>query len=137
MKALTVEEAKKAARKAAREKWELQLLFQLKVRGLDKAFVREYRLPEEKRLFRWDFGDPLNKVLIEVQGGIWSPGKAAHSSGAGIMRDQEKLNLATFHGYRVFQCNDNTLRDQTFIGLIELFYKRLSDNGQLYGLPPR
>ena len=44
---------------------------------------------------------PEEKILVEVQGGIYTRG--AHSRGVGLERDYEKLNLAQLNGFRVFQ----------------------------------
>ena len=75
-------------------------------------YEREYTaIPD--RNFRFDFhcrrnqnyhknplNYPVNKLLVEVQGGVWLKGKSGHSSGAGITRDCEKLSLAAVAGYR-------------------------------------
>jgi len=53
------------------------------------------------RRFRWDYAIQEIRVLIEIQGGIWSGG--AHGRGTGIMRDMEKLNYAASHGWRCLQ----------------------------------
>jgi hypothetical protein len=130
---LTAVEARKAKRKADREKWEQQLLVQLRQRGLAKFFVQEWTIPNGWKNYRWDFADPMNKVVIEVQGGLFTRGKAAHSSPMGIIRDQDKINLASFNDYAPFQCNEKTIKDQSFVSMLALFYKRLSETGKLYG----
>lgn len=59
--------------------------------------VREFKaIPSRK--FRWDFAWPEQKLLVEVNGGTW--GKGGHSTGSGIARDYEKLNLANLAGWR-------------------------------------
>jgi len=79
---------------------EQALAFQFRLAGLPIP-IQEYKAIPGRR-FRWDFaflGKPGESVLlIEIQGGIWKPG--GHSSGIGITRDCEKLNLATLAGYR-------------------------------------
>jgi very-short-patch-repair endonuclease len=52
------------------------------------------------RKFAFDFAEPTSRVLIEIQGGIWT--KGGHSSGTGISRDCEKSRLAQLHGWCVF-----------------------------------
>lgn len=42
-------------------------------------------------------------VLVEYEGGIFSPGKRGHSSIAGIQRDIEKSNLAQIAGFTVIR----------------------------------
>jgi len=62
------------------------------------AFEREFHAIPGRR-YRWDFR--IGDILIEVQGGTWADSRSGHSTGAGIKRDCEKLNLATLHGWRV------------------------------------
>ena len=57
--------------------------------------------PVPKRKFRLDFAHPDTKVGIEISGSIWR--KGGHSSGVGLMRDYEKMNLAQANGWIVFQ----------------------------------
>jgi very-short-patch-repair endonuclease len=76
---------------------ERALWFMLKVHKLPLP-EREYEcIPDRK--FRWDMAWPEHKVAVEIQGGIWS--KGAHSSGRGLLRDYEKLNLAQLHDWTV------------------------------------
>ena len=75
--------------------------FQLRAVGLE-GFVREYAAIPGRR-FRFDFAftEPHHRLLVEVQGGIWQ--KSGHTSGRGVTRDMEKLNLAQLAGWRVMQ----------------------------------
>lgn len=82
------------------------LATQLRFAGLD-GFKREVR-PIPGRRFRFDFAFLEPRLLIEVQGGTWAMG--AHSTGQGISRDTEKLNLATIHGWRVLQFTTDQIR---------------------------
>jgi hypothetical protein len=61
------------------------------------APVGEYKAIEGRR-FRWDFAWPEQKLLVECQGAIWVRG--GHSTGVGITRDAEKINIATLNGWR-------------------------------------
>lgn len=49
-----------------------------------------------------DFAWPLEKILLEVQGGVWSE-RSGHSGGTGITNDCVRGNLAALHGYRVIR----------------------------------
>lgn len=69
--------------------------------------IREYKAIPGRR-FRWDFCWHEFRLLLEVQGGVWS--KGSHSSGAGINRDTEKLNLATLEGFRCLHVTSNQIR---------------------------
>lgn len=62
--------------------------------------VAEYRF-DQKRRWRADFAIPVARLLIEVEGGIWSGGR--HVRGEGYLRDCEKYNAATLSGWRVFR----------------------------------
>ena len=81
--------------------------------------IREAGLPEPVpqyrfcpwRQFRADYGwPPPVKVLLEYEGATWRPHRG-HSSGAGIRRDVEKQNIASYLGYRVFRVTVDMLRD--------------------------
>ena len=83
------------------------------------AFQREFKaIPGRK--FSFDFAWPERRLLVEVQGGTW--GKGAHSSGAGISRDTEKLNLAVLRGWKVLQFTTDQIRKgQALLWLQEFF----------------
>ena len=53
-----------------------------------------------KRRFLFDFAHLPTRTAIELQGGIWV--KSGHNTGTGLLRDYEKLNLATSLGWKVF-----------------------------------
>lgn len=110
-------------KQAQNKKWEDLLAFHLQSAGLGSLFQREHVIVELGRKWRFDFCDPVNKICIEVQGGIWSKGKTGHSSGSGINKDHDKYNSAQFHGYRVFQVTSDTIRDLSAIDMLVRFYK--------------
>lgn len=60
-------------------------------------FEREARLVPGRR-YRWDFAHRDLRIAIEIQGATYV--KGAHSTGAGIRRDAEKLNAVVLEGYR-------------------------------------
>ncbi len=66
----------------------------------------EYRFLK-KRKFRFDFAHPESKTAIEINGGRWF--KSGHSSGKGLFRDYEKINLAIVEGWVVFQLCDEMI----------------------------
>ena len=73
--------------------------FQLDSAGLT-GYVREFAaIPGRK--FRFDFAFVQERLLIEVQGGVWNGG--AHGRPTGITRDMDKLNQAQIHGWKVLQ----------------------------------
>ena len=93
--------------------------FQLSAIGLD-GFVRESRAIPERR-FRFDFAFVPERVLIEIQGGTWNRG--AHSRGAGLARDYEKLNLSTSNVWRVLQFDTNMIKSGEAIRMAEQILK--------------
>ena len=80
---------------------EAELALQIKALGLPEP-IREYQAIKGRK-FRFDFAwtAPNHRLLVEVQGGIWQ--KSGHTSGRGVTRDMEKLNLAQLAGWRVMQ----------------------------------
>lgn len=77
---------------------EAKLVQQLKALKID--FVQEFQF-HEKRKWRADFHISNTKLLIEVEGGIWSNGR--HTRGKGYLGDMEKYNTATLMGYQVLR----------------------------------
>lgn len=73
------------------------------------AKCKQYGLPEPEReykfhpirRFRFDFCFPDARLAVEIDGGVWLPGGGRHNRGAGYLKDQEKMNLAVLHGWRV------------------------------------
>jgi hypothetical protein len=63
--------------------------------------IHDQVLPVPRRKFRLDFAHVPTKVGIEISGGIWR--KNGHSSGKGLIRDYDKMNLAQMNGWLVFQ----------------------------------
>lgn len=62
--------------------------------------VREFRF-EELRRWRTDFAFPNEKILIEIEGGVFTGGR--HTRGSGFTKDCEKTNHAALFGYRVLR----------------------------------
>lgn len=67
----------------------------------DIELIHDQIRPVPRRKFRLDFAHPESLVGIEISGGIWA--KNGHSSGKGLIRDYEKMNLAQMEGWLVFQ----------------------------------
>lgn len=67
-----------------------------------------------RRRWRFDYADTVNKIAIEIEGGIWSGG--AHSRGKGIMRDIEKYNAAQALGWRVYRTTPGAFKNVKKIG---------------------
>ena len=91
------------------------LAFQIKAKGLPKPDREFYAIPG--RRFRFDFAWPIERVLVEVQGGTWGTG--AHSTGKGISRDCEKHNLAVIEGWRCLDVTTDQIRSGKALRWIE------------------
>lgn len=86
----------------------------LVLRTISPDAVSEFRF-HPSRKWRADFAIPSAKLLVEVDGGVWSGGR--HTRGAGFVGDCEKLNAAACLGYRVlrFQPQDCKAKGITVI----------------------
>ena len=71
---------------------------------------REYRF-DPTRKWRADFAWPAQKLLVEVEGGIWTGGR--HTRGSGFARDAEKYNAAAMHGWRILRFAGTQVADGT------------------------
>lgn len=74
------------------------------------------------RRYRSDFAWPAQRVVLEVEGGIFAQrnrgGTSGHSSAAGILRDIEKSNLYTIHGWRLIRAAAPHVRNGEALGWI-------------------
>lgn len=69
--------------------------FQLKAVKI-VGFEREYRFHPVRR-WRFDFANPLIKLAVECEGGVYSGGR--HTRGKGFEGDCEKYNEAAIMGW--------------------------------------
>lgn len=60
------------------------------------------------RKWRFDYAWLDSLVAVEIDGGIWARGR--HSRGAGILKDNEKINAAQKLGWRVFRFTPQQLK---------------------------
>ena len=97
-------------------KLELELLSQIRMIGLPEPAVEYMAIPGRK--FRYDLAFIPQKILIEIQGGIYSY-KPSHASAGGIRRDCEKANLAVAHGWRLFHFTPDMVRNGEAVRMIE------------------
>lgn len=93
---------------------EAELTKQLK--ALKIEFVREFKF-HPKRKWRADFHLIGKKILVEVEGGIWSGGR--HTRGKGYIGDMEKYNSATVMGYQVLRFSTEQVKSGVAILEIE------------------
>lgn len=91
------------------------LVVELQRAGLG-GYQRNYRFDPRRRL-ELDFAWPVQRVAIEVQGGIHSYG--AHVRPAGYRRDGEKSRRAQLMGWIVFPCTAKDVADGTIVQDVE------------------
>ncbi|MDM1771055.1 DUF559 domain-containing protein [Acinetobacter indicus] len=93
---------------------EAKLVQHLKALKID--FVQEFQF-HTSRKWRADFHISNTKLLIEVEGGIWSNGR--HTRGKGYLGDMEKYNTATMMGYQVLRFSTEQVKSSFAIKQIE------------------
>lgn len=87
--------------------------------------TRHYRFAKALgRRFEADFAWPKERVLVEVQGGIWRKYGGAHSRPDHIERDIEKQQCALMLGYRLLPVTPQDVRSGRALEMIQqLVYK--------------
>lgn len=101
--------AEREARASHRERFERLLEAQLRQIAPAFPFEREFAFAPGRK-FRADFAFVLDRILVEIQGGIWRRGGGAHSRPANIIRDVEKAQIAARMGWRVFPVTTDEVR---------------------------
>ncbi|RSN81535.1 DUF559 domain-containing protein [Acinetobacter baumannii] len=91
---------KPRAKSQQQEPSEGELILMRDLRALGIGFEQEYKF-HPTRKWRADFLISNTKILIEVEGGIWSQGR--HTRGTGYIGDMEKYNAAAILGFQVLR----------------------------------
>ena len=94
--------------------FEAKLARELKTLKIE--FEQEFEF-HPKRKWRADFHLVGKKILVEVEGGIWSGGR--HTRGKGYIGDMEKYNAATMLGYQVIRFSTDQVKSGLAIQQIE------------------
>ncbi|MGH7179430.1 MAG: hypothetical protein ACREJC_18785 [Tepidisphaeraceae bacterium] len=87
-------------------------------------------LPEPARQFRFapprqwraDFAYPQLKLLIEVEGGVWTHGR--HTRPSGFVRDIAKYNRAAELGYRLIRFAGDMIHSGEALATIERMVRK-------------
>lgn len=79
--------------------------------SLCKGWISEYKF-HPTRKWRADFANPELKIIIEVEGGIWTKGR--HLRGTGYINDMAKYNAANILGYKVLRYTPEQMRAGKF-----------------------
>ena len=91
---------KKQLSDSHKKRFEQRISNALRLAGM--SFHQEYRF-DSKRMFRFDFAFPDQKIAIEFEGGVFSAKKSGHTSGMGYFNNCDKYNLATLLGWRILR----------------------------------
>lgn len=94
--------------------FEAKLARELKALKID--FEQEFYFHPDRK-WRADFHLIGKKILVEVEGGIWSGGR--HTRGKGYIGDIEKYNAATMMGYQVIRFSTDQVKSGHAIQQIE------------------
>jgi len=94
--------------------FEAKLARELKTLKIE--FEQEFEF-HPKRKWRADFHLVDKRILVEVEGGIWSGGR--HTRGKGYIGDMEKYNAATMMGFQVLRFSTDQVKSGHAIQQIE------------------
>jgi len=83
--------------------------------------IKESGLPKPERRWKFDLAWLLQKVAVEVDGGIFSRGR--HVRGVGFEKDAEKRNAAVMAGWRVLHFTPRHIKSSTAVREIETLLK--------------
>lgn len=87
------------------------------LRVLKISFEQEYKF-HPKRKWRADFHIVGKKILVEVEGGVWSGGR--HTRGKGYIGDMEKYNAAVVLGFQVLRFSTEQVKSGLAVQQIEM-----------------
>ncbi|ENW81328.1 hypothetical protein F909_02619 [Acinetobacter sp. ANC 3929] len=93
-----------------------ELILMRDLRALSIGFEHEYKF-HQTRKWRADFLISNTKILIEVEGGIWSQGR--HTRGTGYIGDMEKYNAAAILGFQVLRFSTQQVKSGLAVQQIE------------------
>ena len=100
---------------------EEELALHLRAAGLYAGCEREWRWCPGRR-FRADFGFPAQRMMVEVEGGLFMM-RGGHNSHSGITRDIEKGNLAAELGITLLRFTREMIQSGEAIRVIERMWK--------------
>lgn len=86
---------------------ERSLAAQLEKAGL--SFERQFRFCPTRK-WKADFLLLHYRILVEVDGGVWSRGKSGHNSGTGIAAGYERANEAQILDYKILRFEGNAIK---------------------------
>ncbi len=107
---------RRSARQGTRQPSEGETVLATHLRACKISFEQEYKF-HTKRKWRADFLITGTKILVEVEGGIWSGGR--HTRGKGYIGDMEKYNSAAMMGFTVLRFSTEQVKSGLAVQQIE------------------
>lgn len=107
---------RRSAKQGTRQSSEGENVLATHLRACRISFEQEYRF-HTKRKWRADFWITGTKILVEVEGGIWSGGR--HTRGKGYIGDMEKYNAAAMMGFTVLRFSTAQVKSGLAVQQIE------------------
>ena len=95
----------------------LELKMSMLLRSMKIDYEQEYPFLGNKskngkyRKWKLDFAIPEIKLAIEMEGGVFTKGR--HTRPMGFIKDIEKYNQLTEHGWRLLRYSINEFKDTT------------------------
>lgn len=81
-----------------------------------KGFEPEYKFHQTRR-WKFDYAHTKYMYALEIEGGLWISGR--HNRPTGMIKDIEKYNEATLHGWRILRITPDMIKDGTAYQLVE------------------
>jgi len=98
-------------------KSKLETLFDFQMRAAKiEPGIAEYRF-HEKRLWRFDYAWPEQRLALEIEGAVWTNGR--HNRGKGFTDDCEKYSEAAILGWRIIRATGNQVEAGTALKWVE------------------
>ncbi|MDO7481564.1 DUF559 domain-containing protein [Acinetobacter baumannii] len=107
---------RRSAKQGARQPSECEMVLATHLKACKISFEQEYKF-HPTRKWRADFLITGTKILVEVEGGIWSGGR--HTRGKGYLGDMEKYNEAAAMGYTVLRFSTEQVKSGLALKKIE------------------
>ncbi|MFX6145155.1 DUF559 domain-containing protein, partial [Acinetobacter baumannii] len=107
---------RRSAKQVARQPSVGEMVLATHLRACKISFEQEYKF-HPTRKWRADILITGTKILVEVEGGIWSGGR--HTRGKGYLGDMEKYNEAAAMGYKVLRFSTEQVKSGLAIQQIE------------------
>ena len=107
---------RRSAKQGTRQPREGETVLATHLKACKISFEQEYKFHPERK-WRADFLITGTKILIEVEGGIWSGGR--HTRGKGYIGDMEKYNSAVMMGFTVLRFSTEQVKAGVAIKQIE------------------